>query len=483
MAANSDESVSAQVKRELYQRRKAHGELWRALNDVADEYAAMFPAYEKLGAVLKQHAASDTLGLSKSAASVLLQVSDTLDGLATMQAVHAGEIRNTVSFMQAFDGGAQEHHSVCTTVGKFISEEFEPIAAAYEQVKRSYDIQHQQETTRDDLVETGGSSDVHRSNSKLSQTKVQLDLEQQQYDLAKQELAQHMRSLDHKHASILKRGIGDLIYDEMRLHCRAMQMHASMYPNMDEIWPDTSSLTGSVNRGHWVDGWVHNFLRSMSPEALSYTVPASADSLTEVEEKQVVPYWLRAGTAAGSQGAPKGCSLVSVKPRAVSWVGQLKLDAPDLGWYHRGASADLGADTRKVIRQVVNRRGIFDKKKKAMGVEFKVRYVNGDEPDAWVPEDPAGELGLRFSLQDEVRNAWADRRAALLDQIEHARAAGQEGESLRRELLIHDQDAWQSVAGWAAHRGASIASLPAKELVETYARDREARGKNRGIGA
>eukprot|EP01043_Picozoa_sp_COSAG02_P003779 COSAG02_NODE_95_length_37416_cov_60.512742_10_plen_483_part_00 len=475
-SSNREEAVGAQEKREVYHRRKAHVELWKALNDVSDEYAAMFPSYEKLGALLKQHAASETLGLSKSAASVLLQVSDTLDDLATMQAVRAGEVRNTTSFLQTFDGGVQEHHSVCTTVEQFISEEFDPVAAGYAAAESSYDTEHKQETTR-----AGGSSDVHAGNSKLSQMKVQLDLEQQHYDLVKQELAQHMRSLDHKHAAILKRGIGDLIYGEMGMHCRAMQMHANLYPYLDEMWPDTTRLTGSVNRGHWVDGWVHNFLRTSSPEAYSYSVPASADPSAGEEEKQVVPYWLRAGTAAGSQGAPKGCSLVSVKPRAVSWVGQLKLDDPDLGWYHSGASANLGDDTRKEIRQVVNRRGVFDKKKKAMGNEFKVRYVNGDEPDAWVPEDPAGELRLRFSLQDAVCEAWADRRAALLERIDNARAAGQGLESLHRELLIHDQDAWQTVAGWAAHRGASVASLPAKELVETYARDREARGKNRVI--
>lgn len=295
---------------------------------------------------------------------------------------------------------------------------------------------------------------------------------------AKKQLAEEMHWLDHQHAAILRRGIGDLVYSEMRLHCRAMQMHSVDFPHLDDIWADTSRLTGSVERGHWVDGWVHNFLKTTSPESYSYVSPAT-EGTGEVVEKHVVPFWLRAGTAAGSPGAPKGCSLVSVRPR-LSWVSQIKLDAPDLGWYSRGP-ASLGEETKE-IRQVVNRRGIFDKKSRAMDFEYKVRYVNAEEPDAWIPADPTGKLALRLSLQEKVCVAWADRRAALVDRIESAKERGEGFESWRRELVIHDLDAWQTVAGWAAQKGASVASLPAQELVEMYARDREARGKNRGIG-
>jgi hypothetical protein len=473
-------------KRELDQRKKAHGELCRSLvNEVADAYSRSFPAYEKLGAVLKRHAASERLGLSKSSAGMLLQVSEILDDLATAQAVRAGEIKNIARSMERFDGGVVGHHSVCKTVGEFITEEFEPVVAAYEKARNSYEEQTQELASSDPTVQTEGQAaeqrKQRRSNTiKLSELSVQRDLEQQQCSQAKQQLAEHMRWLDHEHAAILKRGLGDFFHSELRLHCWAMQTHATLFPQLDEMWPNTSWLTGSADRGHWVEGWVHNFLKTAIPEAYSYTtVPAGAEPSAGPVEKQVAPLWLRAGTAAGSQGAPNGCSLVSVKPR-VSWVGQIKLDPPDLGWYYRGASAGQGEGTKE-IRQVVNRRGTFDKKKMAMGYEYKVRYVKGDEPDAWIPEDQAGNLALRLSLQEKTREAWADRRAALLQQLETARAASQGLESLRRELLIHDQDAWQTVAGWAAHRGASVASLPAQELVETYVRDREARGKNRGI--
>ena len=482
-----EKAVDAEKEKlELDQRKKAHGQLCRSLvNEVADAYSRSFPAYENLGAVLKKHSTSERLGLSKSSAGVMLQISDILDDLATAQAVRAGEIKNIARSMERFDGGVMGHHSVCTTVGEFIAEEFEPIMVAYEKARNSYEEQIQKLASSDPSAQTekqvAEQRKQRRSNTiKLSELNVQRDLEQQQYSQAKQQLAERMRWLDHEHAAILKRGLGDFFHSELRFHCRAMQTHATLFPQLDEIWPNTSWLTGSADRGHWVEGWVHNFLKTVIPEAYSYTtVPDDAQPSAGPEEKQVAPFWLRAGTAAGSQGVPNGCSLVSVKPR-VSWVAQIKLDPPDLGWYYGGASAGEGEDTKE-IRQVVNRRGMFDKKKMAMSYEYKVRYVNGHEPDAWIPEDAAGSLALRLSVQEKICEAWAGRRAALLQQIETARAAGQGLDRLRRELLIHDQDAWQAVAGWAAHRGASVASLPAEELVEMYARDREARGKNRGI--
>ena len=141
-------------KRELDQRKKAHGELCRSLvNEVADAYSRSFPAYEKLGAVLKRHAASERLGLSKSSAGMLLQVSEILDDLATAQAVRAGEIKNIARSMERFDGGVVGHHSVCKTVGEFITEEFEPVVAAYEKARNSYEEQTQELASSDPTVQ------------------------------------------------------------------------------------------------------------------------------------------------------------------------------------------------------------------------------------------------------------------------------------------------------------------------------------------
>jgi hypothetical protein len=498
MAARAEPEGEAQ-RRLVQQKRKTHGELCRTiLNDVANGFAASFPAYESLGRVLKEHAGNDALRLAKSTAGVLHEVSDALDELATMQAVRAGEIRNIARDMQRFDGETEHVHSVCSTVSKFIAEEYQPIARRYAAAKKSYDTEHDQEATRKDLVDTRVAdgqdarslSAVHRSKSKLTQLKVEVELETQQYNAAKQQLAEQMRWFDHQHAAILRRGIGDLVCSEMGLHCRAMQLHAALFQTTDEIWPDTSQLTGWVDRGRWKEGRCHSFLKAESPE-LSYesSIPRFAPSL------DVPYYWRRAGgtaaAAAGLDGAPKGSSLV--EPH-VSWVHQLELAPPDLGWY-LNKRADGGEEVKE-IRQVVNVRGAFDAKSREMAHEYKVCYVDASEPDIWTRDTKSGELALRLLLQDKVCAAWMERRESLLELIERARDGGQAAqsgpgpgpgpgqgtlESLRRELTIHDSDSWQSVVGWAAQKGESVSSLPAQEIVDRYSRDREARGKNRNV--